>query len=164
MRTFLFFIIFFLSLFAGSVHGAMYTWTDASGVKHFSNFPPPDAIDSNKMNEVKYTGPEEKTDQDAARKILRTTAKDPGAAKSAKKHKIYDKEFFIGKVQGKTPERVYKFLKRLPDKRDGRKTWVFHDIVTNPVTGQVESVAIKFERGRGKSAAADFVFFINKKS
>ena len=142
----------------------MYTWTDAKGVKHFSNFPPPDTIDSEKMDEAQYKEPEEKADPKEALKVLKKTVEDKAATGSEKRHQVYDKQFFMGKVRGKTPELVYKFLKRTPDRREGRKTWVYYDIVNNPAAQQVESVIIKFVRGRGKSTAEDFVFFVNKKS
>jgi hypothetical protein len=153
---------FFLSTLC--VSAAMYTWTDENGVKYFSNFAPPDAIDSKAMQEEKYREPAGKVNQKAALKILTKTAQDKPAGASEKRHKVYEKEFFMGKVRGKTPERVYKFLKRTPDRRDGRKTWVYHDIINNPAAQRVESVIIKFERGRGKSTATDLVFFVNKKS
>lgn len=153
---------FFLSTI--SVAAAMYTWTDDNGVKHFSNFVPPDAIDSKTMAEEKYREPVGKVNPKAALKLLTAMATDKPAGAPEKRHTVYDKELFMGKVRGKTPERVYKLLKRTPDQRDGRKTWVYHDIVNDPAAQRVESVVIKFERGRGKSMATDFVFFVNKKS
>ncbi|MBI9083941.1 MAG: DUF4124 domain-containing protein [Desulfobacterales bacterium] len=151
-------------LFGALAHAAMYTWTDDKGVKHYSNFPQPDTLDAKKIDELKFKEPVEKADNKAALKILKGTAEDKAATGSGIAHKVYDKEFFMGKVRGKTPERVYKFLKRTPDRRDDRKTWVYYDIVNNPAEQQVESVVIKFEQGQGKSEAVDFVFFVNKKS